>query len=208
MLSLIEFLSNHAAHAHWFIFVGLLLAGCNLPISIDALVILAALISAKFVPENTFLLYSVLLVGCSTSAWISYLLGRTVGLKLAKWKLFQPFLSDQKLDKIRLFYKKYGVLAFIVGRFIPFGVRNCLFMSSGLSKMPFLRFALQDFLACFLWVTAYFILFYHIGQNFETIWYYVKTLNVLLFLIFAVAVIIVFWYKRTKSLQVSKMEER
>ena len=208
MLSLIDFFSAHAMHAHWFILIGLLLAGCNLPISIDALVIIAALFSAKFVPENTLLLYFFLLGGCLASAWISYILGRTLGVKLSKWKIFQSFLSDQKVEKLRLFYKKYGVLAFIVGRFIPFGIRNCLFMSSGLSKMPFLRFALQDFLACFIWVTTYFTLFYHIGQNFEVIWHYVKTLNVLLFLIFAVAVISVIWYKRTKSLQVSRMEKR
>jgi membrane protein DedA with SNARE-associated domain len=208
MLSLIEFFSAHAPHAHWFILIGLLLAGCNLPISIDVLVIIAALFSAEFVPENTILLYSFLLGGCLLSAWISYLLGRTVGAKLAKWRVFQSFLSDEKIEKLQAFYKKYGIFAFIVGRFIPFGIRNCLFMSSGLSKMPFLRFALQDFLACFIWVTTYFTLFYHIGQNFEVIWHYVKTLNVFLFLIFAVAVISVIWYKRTKSLQVSRMEKR
>lgn len=207
MHSLIEFLSNHAAHAHWFILIGLLLAGCNFPISIDALVILGAIIASKFIPENTFLLYFCLLGGSLLSAWISYALGRTVGLKLAKWKLFEPFLSEQKLDKIRSFYKKYGVLTFIIGRFIPFGVRNCLFLSSGLSKTPFLRFALQDFLACFIWVTTSFTLFYHIGQNFETIWQYVKTFNALIFLIFAVAVISVIWYKRTKSLQARQMDE-
>ncbi len=208
MLSLIEFLSAHAMHAHWFILIGLLLAGFNLPISIDILVIIAALFSSKFVPEHTFLLYSFLLVGSLLSAWISYTLGRTIGLRLAKWKLFQPFLSDQKVEKLRSFYKKYGILAFIIGRFIPFGIRNCLFMSSGLSKMPFLRFALQDFLACFIWVTTCFTLFYHIGQNFEVIWYYVKTFNALIFLIFTVAVISVIWYKHTKSLKTSRMENQ
>ena len=207
MTSFIEFLSNHAIQAHWFILIGLLLAGCNLPISIDVLVIMAALLSAKFIPEHTILLYSFLFIGSLISAWISYALGRTVGLKLAKWKFFKHFLSDQKVEKLKLFYKKYGILAFIIGRFIPFGVRNCLFMSSGLSKMPLLRFALQDFLACFIWVTTYFMVFYHIGQNFEVIWHYVKTLNLFLFLIFAVAVISIIWYKQAKSLSVNQMKK-
>lgn len=201
MESFIEFLSNHAAHAHWFIFLGLLLAGCNIPISIDVLLILAALFSAKFVPENTILLYSFLLGGCTIAAWISYSLGRLLGAKLSHWKLFKPILSPEKIEKLGLFYKKYGMWTFIIGRFIPFGVRNCIFMTSGLSKMPFLRFALQDFLACFIWVTSYFILFYHVGQNFEMIWHYVKTLNVLIFLTFAVAVISVIWYKQVKKSQ-------
>ena len=208
MLFLIEFLSTHAPQAHWFILVGLLLAGFNLPISIDVLLIIASLLSAKFIPEHTFLLYSFLLVGSLLSAWISYTLGRTLGLKLAKWKLFKPFLSDHRVEKLRSFYKKYGILAFVIGRFIPFGVRNCLFMSSGLSKMPFLRFVLQDLLGCFIWVTTFFTLFYHIGQNFEIIWHYVKTFNALIFLTFTVAVISVIWYKHTKRLQPSQVEKR
>jgi membrane-associated protein len=207
MLYLIEFLSAHASQAHWFILIGLLLAGFNIPISIDVLLIIAALLSAKFVPEHTFLLYSFLLLGSLLSACISYTLGRTLGLKLAKWKLFKPFLSDSRVGKLRNFYKKYGVLAFIIGRFIPFGVRNCLFMSSGLSKMPFHRFLLQDLLGCFIWVTTFFTLFYHIGQNFEVIWNNVKTFNALIFLTFAVAVIIVIWYKHSKRLQPSQAEK-
>ncbi len=206
MPALIEFLSLHAPHAHWFIFFGVLLAGCNLPISIDLLVIISALFSAKFIPEHTVLLYSFLLTGCVLSAWISYILGRTLGVKLARWKWFKFILSDQKIEKIRSFYKKYGVWAFVVGRFIPFGIRNCLFMSSGLSKMPFLRFAWQDLFACVIWVTTSFFIFYHLGQNLEVLWGYVKTFNLFLFLIFAVAVISVIWYKRTKSLRASKTE--
>jgi membrane protein DedA with SNARE-associated domain len=198
MDSLISFLSEHAAHSHWFILAGLLLAGCNLPISIDVLLILAAIFSAKFVPENTYLLYSFLLGGCTVAAWISYALGRTLGVKISKWPLFRSLLSEKKIEKIRIFYQKHGAWAFIIGRFIPFGVRNCIFMSSGLSKMPFVRFALQDFIACFIWVTLYFTLFYHVGQNFEVIWHYVKTLNLFLFLTFALAVIAVVWYKQVK----------
>ena len=100
MPALIEFLSLHAPHAHWFIFFGVLLAGCNLPISIDLLVIISALFSAKFIPEHTVLLYSFLLTGCVLSAWISYILGRTLGVKLARWKWFKFILSDQKIEKI------------------------------------------------------------------------------------------------------------
>jgi membrane protein DedA with SNARE-associated domain len=198
MESFVEFLSLHASHAHWFILLGLLLAGCNIPISIDLLLILAAFFSAQFVPENTYLLYSFVLIGCTLGAWISYTFGRTLGGKLAKKKLFRTLLSESRVAKLKMFYQKHGIWTFIIGRFIPFGVRNCIFMTSGLSKISFLRFALQEFLACFIWVTAYFILFYHVGQNFEAIWNSVKTFNLFLFLTFAIAGIGIIWYKRTK----------
>ena len=38
------------------------------------------------------------------------------------------------------FYKKYGALTLVIGRFIPFGVRNAIFLTSGISKMPFAKF--------------------------------------------------------------------
>lgn len=204
MADFVLFLSNHAANAHWFILLGLLLAGCNLPISIDVLVIASALLSVHFVPDNTFLLYLTLLGGACLSAWISYFLGRTAGSRLKNWKLFRPLLSDKKIEGIQKFYQKYGIWAFVIGRFIPFGVRNCLFMTSGLSKMPFSRFILLDFIACFIWVSVFFPLFFYLGQNFETLWNQVKTLNLFIFLVFTVAVISFFWYKRVKTLRTEK----
>jgi hypothetical protein len=55
------------------------------------------------------------------------------------------------MDKVKKFYEKKGVFAFIIGRFIPFGVRNALFMSSGMSRLPFYQFVLWDAIACAAW---------------------------------------------------------
>ncbi len=204
MESIVHFLKEHAAHSHWFILLGLLLAGCNVPISIDVLVIIAAILSSQFVPENTYLLYFIVLGGCYLSGWIAYFLGRTLGPKLQKLPLFKHILSEKKIASMQKFYQKRGVWAFIIGRFIPFGIRNCLFMTSGLSKMPFLRFILLDAIACFLWVTTFFTLVFHVGHNFETIWTYVKTGNIFIFVIFSIAVIGGFWYKRVKNAPIRK----
>src|SRR4051812_19596790 len=108
--SLAGFLSSHASNAHWFILVGILLAGCNIPVSIDALTIIAALLAVHFVPEHTYILYCTLLISCSLSAWISYSLGRYLGPKLRQWRLFKSLLSDLKIAKMQEFYRKYGVL--------------------------------------------------------------------------------------------------
>lgn len=198
----VQFLSEHASHAHWFIFLGLLLAGCNIPISIDLLVIISALIASQFLPENLWLLYGTLFVGCSLSAWISYCLGKTLGNKLKDWRIFKPILSEKKLSSMQNFYQKYGIWTFIIGRFIPFGIRNALFMTSGMSKMPFLRFITLDSIACFIWLSLSFSLFFQLGQNFETLWAHVKIVNTYIFIAFSIAVIVIFWYKkanRTRS---------
>ncbi|MBM3199075.1 MAG: DedA family protein [Chlamydiae bacterium] len=194
-----QLLSSHANHAHWWIFLALLLAGCNIPISIDALVIISALIAANYAPENTWLLYTSLLLGCSFSAWISYSIGRFLGPFVAHRKPFSLLFSEKKKEKIKLFYQKYGIFALLIGRFIPFGVRNCLFMTSGLSRMPFLLFALCDALACFIWVTFSFVLFLHLGQNFDRLWIQVRSWNLGIFLVFSMAVIATIWYKYAKK---------
>jgi len=201
MEGLIEFITQHAAYAHWFIFIGLLLAGCNIPVCIDAVMILSAVLAASFVPENKYLLFGSVLFGCTFSAWIAYGLGRVVGLRLTNIHLFSKLLNPQRIEEMKGFYAKYGIWTFIVGRFIPFGVRNCIFMTSGISKMPFKTFILRDAVGCTIWTTTCFTVFFLIGQNFEMIWGYVKTFNIVIFSAFSVTVIAIFWYKLKKRKQ-------
>lgn len=201
MDGLVEFITQHASKAHWFIFIALLLAGCNIPVSIDVVMILSAVLAASFVPEHKYLLFASVLFGCSFSAWIAYGLGRFIGPRLTNTRLFSKLLSSQRLEKIKGFYAKYGIWTFIVGRFIPFGVRNCIFMTSGMSKMPFKTFALRDAVGCTIWTTCCFTIFYLIGQNFQMIWGYVKTFNIVIFSAFSVTVIAIFWYKLKKRKQ-------
>src|SRR5262249_54530028 len=94
------------------------------------------------------------------------------------------------------FYEKHGLLTLMIGRFIPFGVRNGIFMTTGLSKMPFMVFALRDALACFLWCSVTFSLFYTLSQHKDILLASFKTFNLLIFLAFSVTVIGVIWYKR------------
>ena len=60
---------------------------------------------------------------------------------------------------------RYGFWTLLVGRFIPFGVRNCLFMTAGMARMPFLKFAVSDGIACFISSTVLFSLGYTLGKN-------------------------------------------
>lgn len=199
MESLIQFISNNANHAPWVVFLGILLAGLNVPISIDAMLAFSALLAATTAPHLTFPLYFALLFGCIFSAWISYWLGRGLGNKLSNYKLFRKALSQNNLDRIHHFYKRYGLWTYIVGRFIPFGVRNCIFMSTGMSRLPFRKFILRDALACFLWATILFPIFYSVGLNLDHLLTLIKKFNILIFSLFSLAVIGFIWYKKRKK---------
>lgn len=199
MEQLTQIITNHAQNAHWYLFIAIVLAGFNVPFSADVLILVAAILAATIVPEHTWLLFGSILIGCYLSAMCAYWMGRLLGTYLSGSKFFSRFLPTQRLDKIKQFYEKYGLWTLVFGRFIPFGVRNCIFMSSGMSKLHFGKFILMDALACTLWCSALFYLFFTLGQNFDALWHDLKRFNLLIFGAFSVTVIGFIWYKRRKK---------
>jgi len=205
MDSLIEWLLGHAQHAHWYIFGAILLAGFNVPISADILIVIAGFLASAVIPEHLWYLYFSIFLGCYFSAWIAYWLGRLLGKRLCKHPWFNRLMPPARLEKIQRFYAKHGLWTLLLGRFIPFGVRNCIFMSSGMSRVSFLKFALWDLLACCTWSSLSFYCFYVLGQNYQLLFNHLKTINMLIFLAFSVTVIGFIWYKQRKKRAVENL---
>lgn len=199
MDAFLNWIQSHAQHSHYALFGLALLAGMNIPISIDLLMIIGATLAATVIPEHLYIIFFSLFLGCTLSAWIAYCLGRFLGRKLLKLPFFSKFLSKKRVAKMKKFYDKRGPFALIFGRFIPFGVRNALYMSSGMSKLSFPKFALWDGLACFIWSLASFSLYYTLGKNIEALYTNVKWANLAIFGAFSVTVIGIIWYKKRKK---------
>ncbi len=199
-----ECVLQHAEHAHWFFFGATLLAGINLPISIDLLMIFASFLAATVIPEHLWHLYFAMFLGCYLSACLIYWTGRVLDKKLKKYKWFNRIASQERVEKIKNFYLKHGFWTLLVGRFIPFGVRNCIFISTGLSRLSFIKFALWDFIACFIWSSLLFYLFFTFGKNYSMLLSCSGTLSIIIILIFSAAVIGFIWYYRRKKRVSSK----
>lgn len=199
---MIEFLQTHAftlgAFAPWVFFTMLLLAGLNIPFSADMIIFFSALCAATM-PSKLPHFYLGCLLGCVFSAWIAYSLGRWVGPKLRKIKWFATVLTEKRITKLKKFYERRGFLTLLIGRFIPFGVRNCLFMSSGMTKVNFFHFAIKDLIACFIWCTSLFSLFYFLSDKGPLVLQQMKKFQVILFSAFSVTVIALVWYKKRKK---------
>lgn len=203
MEALKEFICSHAAQAHWYLLGAILLAGFNVPISADVLVLLAAVLAATVIPEHTVLLFVTLWVGCYVSALISYTVGRVLGQRLSTFRWFNAILPKERLESMKKSYDRYGLWVLLVGRFIPFGVRNCMFMSAGMSRMNLKKFMAVDALACSVWYTSLFSFFFMCGKNVDFLLGQLKTVNFLLGAVFGVTVIAYIWYKRKKKRKVS-----
>lgn len=201
MEHLLSFLSSHIDYAHWVIFALFMLAGINLPISEDLLIIFSAMI-ASTVPESvTWKLFLAVFLGAYFSDFIPYWIGRRFGVNLWKIKLFARMIKKERIEQVRGYYAKYGMLTLLIGRFIPFGVRNCLFAAAGMGKMKFWKFLISDGIACLISNTTLFTLAYIFGKNYQFLLSSVQLVNVIIFLTFAFALIIFIWYKRKKTLE-------
>lgn len=202
MESLIQFLFDHAPYAHWVVFGSLILSGFSLPISEDLLIIFSAAIASLIAPENTAKLFLAIVLGCYLSDWIAYSLGRSLGPKLWKIRWFSKAVNPKRLEQIQNYYSKYGFWTLLVGRFIPFGVRNCLLLAAGMGQMHRGRFALSDGIACLCSNTALFCLAFALSKKTSVLLSAMKTANIFLFSAFVVSIIALIWYKKKKKVSI------
>ncbi|GHV85807.1 hypothetical protein AGMMS50230_14150 [Spirochaetia bacterium] len=144
--------------------VGLLLAGFNIPVSEDLVIITGALLSQG---TPSILVPSLLTIyaGVIASDFGSYYLGTLVRKGAIRAKFIAALLSPKNLDQVHRHLDKHGFLTFIICRFIPFGVRNTLFMGSGFLGLPLRRFALYDIIAALISTNTLFFLAYQFGDD-------------------------------------------
>lgn len=125
-----------------------------------------------FCGTNFFKLSYFLMLLCIVVASIS---GDTTGYIQGKWLGKRLFLKNNSrvfrkeyLIRSNRFYTKYGVWAFIIGRFTPF-VRTFIPMLAGASGFHFKRFIFYDTLGGIIWVSSIVSIGYLFGKEFPQV---------------------------------------
>jgi membrane-associated protein len=206
MDAIFSFIQNHAGSAHWVIFTLLMLAGFNFPISEDLVIISSAVIASTVIPENTWKIFMAIFLGAYISDCVVFFLGYRYGHNLWKMAFFSKMIHSKRLAQIKDYYKRFGILTLLIGRFIPFGVRNCLFLTAGIGKMAPLKFILSDALACLISNSTLFSLAYFVGLKSPALRQHITYVKIFLFLGIAIAVIAIIWYKRAKKQSAPKKD--
>lgn len=196
MESILSFICEHAEFAHYIFFAMLMLAGLNVPLSEDLILLSAGAITATCVPENYLTMLTWLFLGCWISAWEAYAIGRYLGPKLYEIKWFSHILTRGRIERLHHYYEKFGIFTFILGRFIPGGVRNTLFMTAGLGKMHFGKFIFRDGIACLISTNVLFYLGFLFGENYSVIVDYFTTYTHVFLALLASTIIIFILYKK------------
>jgi membrane protein DedA with SNARE-associated domain len=147
-------------------FILLILAGLNIPFSEDLIIITGALICrgdpSQLIPTLAAIYFGVLI-----SDYFPYIMGKYIHKGAIKLRFVTLLFSQKRLDKMHYYLEKYGIFTFIVCRFVPFGVRNTLFLSAGFSGLRLRRFAIYDLTAASISITTLFSLVYHFGESIE-----------------------------------------
>jgi membrane protein DedA with SNARE-associated domain len=202
MPDIIAWISQYTEYFPLAAFVLLLLAGLNVPISEDLVIITGALICHGD-PELLVPTFAAMYAGIAISDYFPYLLGKYVRKGTIKSNFITMLFSQKRLDKMQHYLEKFGIFSFIVGRFIPFGVRNTLFFSSGFFGLRLRRFALYDIVAVTISVTTLFSLVYHFGEAIEKPFHavgkvlFVMVLSMMVFIVMRLIRSII--YKRKES---------
>jgi membrane-associated protein len=199
MEPLLNLITSNALHAHWWFFFLLILAGLNFPISEDLLIITSAVMAATVVPQNLVKLFIFVYFGCYLSDWISYWIGRKLTVWLRQRRFLSRLVDNNRILKVNQFYSKYGVYTLFLGRFIPFGMRNFLFMSAGMGGMSFRKFMLVDGLACLLSNSTLFLISFSLAENYPALLSLLHKMNLTFFVVFLFVGLFLVAYRFYKS---------
>jgi len=189
-------LTESVAHNLHFISFGLLmLAGFNIPVSEDLVFIISASIASAVIPENTYLIFTGCFLGAYLSDLVAYAIGRHGLPFIQRFGFLKSESAKKMILNLHIYFKKYGGKTLFFGRFIPFGVRNVMFITAGLVKVNVIKFMIIDLLALSVTSTILFFIGFKFGENIGLIKVYLSNYKIIIFIVF-LSVIAVFVLKR------------
>jgi len=143
---------------------------------------------------------------------IAAVLGTTAGYAMGLWadKYFKPrnenfFYRKRHLDMARNFYKKYGMIAFILGRFLPV-IRTFIPILAGIVRIDFVKFVLFNFMGAAIWVGIMITTGYWLGNIFPNIADYLTILVIAMIMITSVPLLLS-WLRHRHGLIKEEEEE-
>lgn len=126
---------------------------------------------------------------------IAAVAGSTVGYMSGRWahgylikRKENFFYKKEYMDITRAFYKKYGAMAFIIGRFLPV-VRTFVTIMSGMVRIDFKIFFIFNVLGVSIWVTTMILTGSLLGTIFPNILDYIEYIVIAMVVLTAIPII-------------------
>ncbi len=101
-------------------------------------------------------------IGTTAIYLIALKLGRRILLRYLKFVK----ISEKKLERVEIWFEKYGDKAVFLGRMIPV-MREMISVPAGLLGMRFPKFILYTFAGSLVWSTATILAGYYFGESWD-----------------------------------------
>ena len=149
------------------IFLGIIATGLGFPMPEELPVVVGGCLVHEYNATNYqwWLMLLVCICGVIVGDTCLYLIGRYAGV----WLMHRPFikkhvLPPERLVKISHNFKEYGVKILLFARLTP-GIRAPIFITAGITKLPWLKFLIADGIYAIPGVTILFLLGWWFTDN-------------------------------------------
>jgi len=160
-----EFLSGHLYEG---VFVAALVETIIPPIPTLAIFPTAGFLAS----QEGFSLFSVIpliilgAMGATIGTTAIYLIALKLGRRILLRYLGFLKISEKKLERVEIWFEKYGDKAVFFGRMIPV-MREMISVPAGLLGMKFPKFILYTFAGSLVWSTGTILAGYYFGENLD-----------------------------------------
>jgi membrane-associated protein len=171
------------------IFFGFFLPG-------DSLVFVAGLLcNTEYLDISVFALWPLLILSAASGSMVGYWFGTRAGAYLAHRKE-NFFYKKRYLDMTRGFYDRYGMWAFILGRFLPI-IRTFVPIFAGLAHINYNKFILFNIIGATIWISTMLFAGYGLGNMFPTLTEHLEAIVVGMIVLSAIPVLVA-WFRQRR----------
>jgi membrane protein DedA with SNARE-associated domain/membrane-associated phospholipid phosphatase len=184
-------------YGYWVLFLALMLELIALPLPGEFIMTYAGLIVYQG-QLNWFLSILVAGAGACVGMTISYWIGFRLGTPFFEKYGSRIHFGPDKLHSVSRWYQRYGNKLLLVAYFIP-GVRHITGLFSGITKLPFRKYAAFAYTGGFIWVSIFISLGRLLGPKWEK---YHNTVNRYMIIIGVLAAFIylcIYVYRKKKD---------
>ncbi|HZY78222.1 MAG TPA: VTT domain-containing protein [Cyclobacteriaceae bacterium] len=155
----------------------------------DSLLFTAGLLtSQKSIDIPVWELILLVIIAAVAGSTVGYLSGRWAHGYFSKRKE-NFFYKKEYLEMTRAFYRKYGAMAFIIGRFLPV-VRTFVTIMSGMVRIDFKVFFIFNVLGVAIWVLAMVLSGYMLGNMIPNLLDYIEIIVITMIVLTAIPIVL------------------
>lgn len=186
------------------IVIGMAIESTFIPLPSEVILIPAGMLWFQGKMNPLFIVLSSILGTC-IGAYFTYFLGEKLGQSFFKKHHKYFFLNESRLDKINLFFNRFGSMSIFFGRLI-LGVRHYISFPAGFAKMNKTKFILYTALGSGIWSLILVVLGYFLGEKMYLIKSYVFQITLgILILILLIAIYYIFrFYFEFEGMKIKK----